>query len=213
MNGTCRVIRKWPLRAAICALFFALWVARCSAQDGPPPIINVPPSDATVQYGGTASFTTTIGVSLTPVTVEWRLNGRTIAHPDVQNITVPLLGTTISTLTITNASAADAGTYSAKVENGGGTIYTGNAVLTVLGSTNSTAASGFSFLPHGLGMTNGGFQFQLIKPANSNCVIEATADFITWTPVYTNTSASTNISYLDTWATNLSSRYYRARLQ
>lgn len=213
MDETYRVILQWPRKAAVCVLFFAFWVARCSAQLGLPPVIVVPPADATVQNGGTASFSTTVGVSLTPVSVSWRLNGKGIPHADVQTVTVPLVGTTVSTLTITNASAADAGTYSAMVENGGGSISAGNAVLTILSSTNSNVTPRLSFLPHGLGMTNGGFHFQMVKPADSNCVIEASVDCKTWTPVYTNGSASTNVSYLDTWATNLSCRYYRARLQ
>jgi hypothetical protein len=63
------------------------------------------------------------------------------------------------------------------------------------------------------GFTNGGFQLKLLKPAQSNCVLDASSDFIHWTPIYTNTSGSTNFSYIDSAATNLPSRYYRARLQ
>src|SRR5215469_15914114 len=126
-----RVIPQWPLKAAICLLFFTFWVAKCGAQLGLPPLIDVPPGDATVQNGGTVTFTTTIGVSLTPLTITWRLNGTNIPNPNVVNVTVPILGTTISTLTITNCSASDAGSYSAKVQNGGGTVMAGPALLTV----------------------------------------------------------------------------------
>jgi hypothetical protein len=214
MKKTRRVTLRWPLKTTIGALFFAFWVANCEAQLGLPPLINVPPADATVQNGGTATFTTTIGVSLTPLTITWRLNGTNIANPGVVNTTVPILGTTISTLTITNCSAADAGYYSAKVQNGGGSVTAGPALLTVLDSTTSSnVVTRVSILTGALGMTNSGFQLQLIKPANSNCVLEASVDLRTWTPIYTNTSVSTNVSYLDTAATNFVARYYRARLQ
>lgn len=213
MKKTRRVTLRWPLNAAISAVFFALWVAKSDAQLGLPPLINVPPADATVQNGGTATFTTTIGVSLTPLTITWRHNGNNISNPDVVNTTVPIVGTTISTLTVINASLSDAGSYSVFVQNGGGSITSGNATLTVLPSVTSNAVTGVSFLAGGAGMTKGGFQLQLIKPANSNCVLEASVDLKNWTPIYTNTAAWTNISYVDTAATNFVARYYRARLQ
>ena len=155
-------------------------------------------------------MTATIGLSLTPLEIKWRLNGTNIPNAKVSNITVPILNTTLSTLTIPNASAANAGNYSVHVENGGGEINSGNGLLIVLDSVLQPV---LTILSGGSHMTNGGFNLQLIKPASSNCVIEASSDLKNWIPVYTNSAASTNISYLDTAAVNLPNRWYRARLQ
>jgi hypothetical protein len=197
---------------AIYLAFFAILIARNAKALGLPPLISVPPLGITVQSGGTATLTATIGLSLTPLEITWRLNGTNIPNPKVSNLTVPILGTTLSTLTITNATAANAGNYSVHVENGGGEINSGNGLLVVL-PLNTILQPVTSLLSGGCGMTNGGFRLQLIKPATSNCVIEATSDCKTWTPIYTNSGASTNFSFLDSAATNMTLRYYRARLQ
>jgi hypothetical protein len=165
----------------------------------------------TVQNGGTISLSATIGVSLTPLTVRWYCNGYEVKNGSIQNVSVPLVGTTVSTLTLTNANASEAGNYYVKVENGGGEVTSGNALVVVLSVSN--LLSTVNLLPSQCGMTNGGFHLQLLKPASSNCVVEASSDFVIWTPIYTNSSGSTNISYLDSAATNLARRYYRARLQ
>jgi hypothetical protein len=211
MNPKLQVKSYWLQKACILLALLGFLSARDARAIGLPPIIAVPPLGTSVVKGGTATFTTTVAESLTPLTVTWRLNGSgsNIPHSTVSNVSVPILGTTISTLTITNVTPAVAGNYSVKVDNGGGSVTSGDALLTVI----PLSATQVSILMTGTGMTNGGFQLNLRKPAASNCVIEATADLQTWTPLYTNSSGSTNISYLDGMATNLSCRYYRARLQ
>ena len=198
-------------KVAVCLAFFGLLSVKNAEGYGLPPLITVPPVGVSVQSGDTISLSATIGVSLTPLTVRWFCNGYELKNATVQNLSVPIVGTTISTLTIPNASAAQAGTYYVKVENGGGEITSGNAVVVVVGGSNLLSI--VNLLPSQCRMTNGGFQLRMLKPASSNCVVEASSDFIHWTPIYTNSSGSTNISYLDGAATNLSQRYYRARLQ
>lgn len=199
-------------KVAICLAFFGLLSVKNAEGYGLPPLISVPPVGVSVHYGGTLTLTTTIGVSLTPLTVRWYCNGVELKDATVQNLSVPIVGTTISTLTIPNASAAQVGTYYVKVENGGGEVKSGNAIVVVLGIPDLLSTT-VNLLTSQCRMTNGGFQLQLLKPAGSNCVVEASADFINWTPIYTNSSGSTNISCLDGAATNLRQRYYRAQLQ
>jgi hypothetical protein len=200
----------WLRKVAICLAFFGLLSVKNAEGYGLPPLITVPPVGVTVQNGGTITLTATIGVSLTPLTVRWYCNGDELKNVTVQNVSVPIVGTTISTLTIPNASGVQAGSYYVKVENGGGEVKSGNALVVVVGIP---ALPTVNLLPSQCRMTNGGFQLQLLKPASSNCVVEASSDFINWTPIYTNSSGSTNVSYLDGAATNLPQRYYRARLQ
>jgi hypothetical protein len=213
MKEKCQVSTYWLPKMAYCLVFFAFWIAKCDAQLGLPPLINVPPGDATVQNGGTATFSTTIGVSLTPLTITWRLNGTIIQRANVVNTTVPLLGTTVSTLTITNASALDAGYYSATVQNSGGSVSTGNALLTVLPPPISNAVTVLTVVSPGTGMFADGFHVQLSGPSGSNYVIEASTDLMSWTPLATNSAPSGTVSYTDTEAIKLPLRYYRARLQ
>jgi len=210
MKPVLEVKAYWLKKALFCLAFFGLLTARNALAYGLPPLITVSPVGVTVQNGGTAQFTATVGVSLTPLTIKWQFNSNNISRANVSNFTVPIVGTTISTLTISNCSAADVGNYSVFAENDGGSVISGNGLLVVLGIPVPTPVI---FLTDRSGMNNNGFQLQLLKPAHSNCVIEASTDFLHWTPIYTNNSGSTNISYTDHAALSIPSRYYRARLQ
>jgi len=213
MQEKLQVNVSWLRKAAICMAFLGLLSTEDVRAWGPPPLVTVPPLGVSVQSGDTITLTATVGLSVTPLTIKWYLNGNELKNVQVSNITVPLVNTTLSTLTLPNASSALAGNYSIRVENGGGEVTAGPAVVVVLGNTVSNLVTTVSVLTSQCGLTNGGFRLQMLKPAQSNCVVEASSDFIHWIPVYTNNSGSTNISYLDSAATNLPSRYYRARLQ
>lgn len=197
-------------KVAVCLAFFGFLSVREVQGYGLPPLISVPPVGVTVQNGGTISLTATIGASLTPLTVRWYCNGYEI-KTGIQTTSVPIVGTTISTLTISNATSTQAGNYYVKVENSGGEVTSGYAIVVVADLSNVITT--VNLLTSQCGMTNGGFRLQMLKPASSNCVVEATSDYVNWTPIYTNSSGSTNISYLDTDATNHSMRYYRVRMQ
>jgi len=203
----------WMRKVAVFLAFLSVLSARDVQALGLPPLISVPPVGLSVHNGDTATLTATIGVSLTTLTIKWYCNGVEVPNANVSNLKVPILGTTISTLTIPHASAAQAGNYYIKAENLGGSVTSGNALLIVLDTTVSNLLSTVNLLTSQCGMTNGGFLLNLLKPAGSNCVIEATTDFKNWVPIHTNTSGSTNISFVDTAATSLRTRYYRARLQ
>lgn len=211
MQQKLKVKLSWLQKVAVCMAFFGFLSTKEVTANGLPPLISVPPVGLSVQNGGTITLVATIGLSFTKLTVKWYYNGQEVIKGSVQNITVPILGTTISTLTIPNAGAADAGAYCIKAENGGGEVTSGNAIVVVLNL--ASVITTVNLLTSQCRMTNGGFQLQLLKPATSNCVIEATSDYIHWTPICTNSSGSTNISYLDGDATNHVQRFYRARMQ
>jgi len=88
------------------------------APEGPQPVvITTQPASQTVTTGATV----TLSVSATggPLTYQWKKDGAVLD------------GATDSTLTITNAQAADAGTYSVEVVNSINTATSDDAILTV----------------------------------------------------------------------------------
>lgn len=209
-----QVYTYWPLKAALCLWFFVFWAAKCDAQLGTPPIIAVPPVGISVQNGGTGSLTAT-AVSLTPMQFTWNCNGHPMPHAHVLNVVVPLVGT-VSTLTISNATPADGGSYNLTVSNAVGSVTSSSATLIVLGNivpATLNILTGGAGGTGGSGMTSSGFNVQLSGPAGSNYVIEASTDLKNWVPISTNAAPSGSVSYTDTAATNFPSRYYRARLQ
>jgi hypothetical protein len=201
--NTCKL-----LKAVVCLAFFGILTANSRAGLLFPPNIVVQPLGLAVQKGGTAILTST-ATSLTAMKITWFFNGEPIHDPQVLNVVVPLVGT-VSTLTVPHVSSHDQGAYSMQVTNAGGMVTSHDAVLIILGDVIITPVT---ILTSQCGMTNGGFRLNLLKPATSNCVLEASTDFRNWTPIHTNSASSTNFSYLDAAATNLTFRYYRARLQ
>ena len=192
----------------MCLILGGLLVAESHAQIGPPPIIAVQPLGLSVQKGGTALITTT-AVSLTSMTFTWCFNGTPIAHPTV--LSSNGIAGVVSVLAVPNCGTGNQGAYSVIVQNGVTSVTSQNANLIVLGDIVSDLLTNVTVLTSG--MTQNGFQLNLLKPANSNCVIEATSDLKNWAPVTTNTTTSTNISFTDPASIGLNSRFYRARLQ
>jgi len=208
-----KVWSRWLRKAAICLAFLGFLAAKDAKAYSAPPSFLVPPIGISVLNGDTATFTTIVNLSLTPLTVKWYLDGDNLSNNknfNVSSFTDPITGLTTSTLTISNVTSASAGTYYVVAKNSGGMITNYNAVLLVL---NLSTPDPVSIITSQCGKTNNGFHLQLHKAAQSNCVIEATSDFVNWAPIATNTSGSTNFSYLDTAATNLVTRYYRVRYQ
>jgi Immunoglobulin I-set domain len=197
--------RRWLALAV--GLGFPGFLAMNSYGQLLPPIITIPPLGETVQNGGTAVFSTTV-ISLTTPSFTWLFNGKPIsASASVTVVSLPLLGT--STLTISNVGPANAGSYAVQVNNGL-TSTSGGATLVVL--TNPVPAV-VNIVSIGTGMTVGGFKLQLSGPAGSNYVIQASTDLKNWIPISTNAAPTGSVSYTDSAATNLSFRYYRAKIQ
>lgn len=198
-------------------LFFVFLTNKSYAGLGLPPTINAQPSDTTVSNADTATFSTTVALSLTPLKFNWYFNGQPIVTNS--NITVnngALLGLlgieigVVSKLTIHSVISTNAGNYSVQIQNGGGSVTSGSASLTVL---TNTVSSVVNILSAGTEMTANGFKIQLSGPAGSNYVIQASSDLKNWIPISTNAAPTGSISYTDTAATNLSFRYYRAMIQ
>lgn len=82
------------------------------------------PASRTNYASSTATFTTT-AVGPEPVNYQWQKNGTNL--PDGGNIS----GSTSRTLTIASVSDADSATYRAVVSQGGSSVTTSNALLTV----------------------------------------------------------------------------------
>jgi hypothetical protein len=101
-------------------------------------------------------------------------------------------------------------------------VLTGNATVTAnafeTNFYNSVAASAL-FLVQPLHFTssafvgNGQFQLGFAGMINSNYVLQATTNFINWTPISTNTAASNFFNLSDPNATNYPYRFYRVLQQ
>ena len=207
LQGFVQGLRK----AIICLAFLGFLVAR-DARAYPPPVLLVQPLGITVYNGDSVVFVWLFGVSQTPLTPTLLLDGGPIKNPCVDLSTNLDLGIIYYTFTIKNASQSKGGSYALKLQNSGGVVTSGKTLLTVLTGT-SSGLTNVGILTSQCFKTNGGFKLQMIKPATSNCVLDASTDIAHWTPIYTNTSGSTNFSYLDPSATNRVLQYYRVRMQ
>jgi hypothetical protein len=92
-----------------------------------PPSITAQPTGATVTAGGNATFS--VGAIDNPQTYQWRLNGANIA------------GATTPSLTVNNAQAADAGSYTVEVAKSVGPTTSSAAVLLVAPAITSQPVS------------------------------------------------------------------------
>ena len=90
-----------------------------------PPYIISGPDDQTVLAGATATFTVD-AVGDAPLYFQWQKNGTNLTDGGT------IVGSGTGTLTINNASAANAGTYSIIVSNGIDEVTSDGAVLTVV---------------------------------------------------------------------------------
>jgi hypothetical protein len=61
------------------------------------------------------------------------------------------------------------------------------------------------------GILSSGFRLLLEGVSNRNYVVEASTDLIIWSAIQTNRLSASSVAFLDTAATNLPSRFYRAR--
>ena len=108
----------WLQRAAVGLLMLGLFLPRlCLAT--PPPTITVQPLSQSVLFQGTVTFSV-VANSGTTMTYQW------VKNP------VNITGATGSSYTIANVQTTDAGNYSVKVSNVGGSVTSANATLTVL---------------------------------------------------------------------------------
>lgn len=75
-------------------------------------------------------------------------------------------------------------------------------VVTVDGVQFDAASSGVT--------TNGSFQLNLLGHTNKTYVIEVSTNLVNWTPIFTNSTLSGALNFIDTNAPNFTARFYRA---
>ena len=103
------------------------------------PSITAQPASASVTAGGSATFTVAAS-GTAPLSYQWQKNGSAIS------------GATFAAYTIASAQAGDAGSYSAVVTNGGGSVASNAATLTV---TAAAVAPSITTQPSGASVAAG----------------------------------------------------------
>jgi len=148
------------------------------------PVITNQPSNVTVGAGGTATFT--VGVSNPPVTYQWQLERTNISNGG------HFSGVTTATLTVTPAAFADIGHYRVQVSNGGGSVFSSEATLTIVANDPAIIIQG---------------------KTNDIYRVDYTTNVVptTWIPLSTNqlTTNSTQ-PVIDPTSPQPKNRYYRA---
>jgi uncharacterized repeat protein (TIGR01451 family) len=112
-------VAKWAsTNASVC--IFSCWLGLISTSlAGPPPDINLQPTNQTVAVGGNATLV--VGAtSGTALSYQWYFQS------------APVTGATNASYSLTNVQLTNAGTYFVAVQNAGGTVNSSNAVITVL---------------------------------------------------------------------------------
>jgi uncharacterized repeat protein (TIGR03803 family) len=105
-----------------------------------PPVILTQPASLTVIGGTTATFTVGAAGGL-PLNCQWQYNGlnlttggRVSISQSALNDTANIYASIVSTLTISNVTAADGGSYALAASNAAGLVVSSNAILTVVPS-------------------------------------------------------------------------------
>lgn len=127
-----------------------------------------------------------------PLTYQWRLNGNNLINRT--NFFITLLG----------VQPTNSGTYSVIITNNYGSITTNVALWVAQFGLNTNAAN--------FGYSSNGFQIQLDGVLTTNPVVFlGSTDLVNWLPLFTNPATTGSIQFLDVTATNVPSRFYRAR--
>lgn len=124
-----------------------------------PPLITLQPANQTALPGATAIFSVAV-VGNAPLSYQWRANTTNLT--DGGNIS----GSTTSSITISNVSVVNAGTYSVIVTNALGSATSTNALLNIIPAT--TPGTALTTLYSFTGANDGGNPNALIQAANGN---------------------------------------------
>ncbi len=119
------------------------------------PTITSQPSSVSVTSGGSVTFS--VVATGAPLNYQWALGGAAIS------------GATSSSLTISNAQMANAGSYTVVVSNSAGSVTSNSATLTLLGSSlpGETATTGHNVSFTATGAT-GSVQWQVSTDSGAN---------------------------------------------
>jgi hypothetical protein len=206
------------VKSLICLIFAVLSTTSARSQGLLPPVITPPillpsvlSSGGSVTNGGIAVITTTITTLTTLRGAAWYCNGQLVPASKSALTSSNLL--IVSTLTLQNVSAINAGSYTLRATNLTGASVSSAAIVVVADLVNTVVSNTVSFVSSATGMTSNGFKLQLSGPTGSNVVVEASSDLRTWVPISTNTFSSGAVSFTDTAAKNHLFRYYRSHLK
>ena len=159
---------------------------------GTAPVITNPPTNQTVNAGGTATIS--VQASGKPVpSYQWQFNGRDIP------------GATNTVLTLTNVQPAHAGSYRVVANNFIDKVVSAPAFLSV-------AQQQLILKPGSAVISNGAFRLVIEGSGAQSVVIEANTSLCNpsgWTPLWTNSPGSSE--FIDTAAYQHPLRFYRAR--
>ena len=174
------------------------WANAVNRVEFPPsPTAGAGPSNVTVVFGGTATFSVTPS-GPGPFTFQWLKGSTSIG------------GATNSTLTITNAQFSDQGTYSVLITNPNGTTPSNTATLTVIDGFQAYRTANFNSGELADGTKSGpnavfgfdGFtnlvKYALGLPAKPDAIAglpTLTNDGTNWIYTYTRPSATTDLAY------------------
>lgn len=156
------------------------------------PSITAQPHSLTVTKGDVAQFSVAATGQPLP-TYQWKFSGTN------------LVGATSSSLVISNAQPANAGSYTVDVINPAGTVTSQPAQLTV----DVPASNPFTLA--NLQWNGTSWTFGVAGPAQTNYVIWISGDLVNWSALQTNFSASGNVQITDS-SPVAGTRFYRATL-
>jgi hypothetical protein len=215
MEAEHRMNRAGLRKMAIFLMFFGLFITARVDAGLLAPSLSVSPASTNVPNGDTVTINVQSSVLAGVLSsVSCQFSGG--AFPANASFTtsgggslLELGGSVDAVLTITNMSAASAGTYT----------FSSSTVGLLGGLLTTTATSTISLTPtvtgvtSGSGMTTKGFKIQFSAPTGSNLVIQATSDMKNWTSLCTNVVKNGSVTYTDAVAKTVSCRFYRAKLK
>jgi hypothetical protein len=157
---------------------------------GTPLIITLAPTNQFLMTKATASFVSS-AMGTPPIGYQWQFNGTNLAKA------------TNSSLTIANVQPTNSGTYTLSITNPYGSFVT-NVTLFVQPFVLNTASTNLWLTTSGLLMRVDG----VLTP--NALVIYASTNLTSWLPILTNPPTTGSVQVLDSSATNLPFRFYRA---
>ena len=157
------------------------------------PQITGNPTNQSVALGSNAAFTVTANGSGTLI-YQWLFNSTNLS------------GATNFTLSLTNVQPANTGPHFVIVTNPYGAATSSVATLSIPGQPVSFATG-----PGALQFATGQFQLQISGLTGQGpVIIESSADFVNWQPIFTNLPGYGQFQFTDTNAGNLPLNFYRA---
>ncbi|MCF7764991.1 MAG: immunoglobulin domain-containing protein [Verrucomicrobia bacterium] len=160
-----------------------------------PPSILIQPKSQSHEIGDTVTFSVTPSTGLDSLVFEWRKDG------------VKIEGATFSSYTISNFKTTDVGSYSVVVSNPAGSVTSEAASLTL--SPARPKQNTFELSRLAFGPTQG-MRIQFKPVDGMSFRIESSIDLKTWVPVISFPANTGPVEFIDSAASQLEFRYYRA---